>query len=217
MTQADVRKGVGFLSLALPVVLVVGKMLLDGGGIQGSVSAYYYTVMRDYFVGTQCAIAVLLAYYRSERGDSYLSNGVAVCAVGIALLPTAQPGVAHTSVQSIVGAAHFTCATLFFLGMAYFSFFLFTRTEPRTDPEGLPTAQKLQRNLVYRICGITIVACLALVVVTNIVLSNQVREEIHPTFWLESVAVWAIAASWLTKGESFAFLQDRTATPGLGS
>jgi hypothetical protein len=204
MTQAGVRKGIGLLSLALPVVLVLGKMLLDGGGIQGSISAYYYSVMRDYFVGTQCAIAVLLAYYRYEPEDSYVGKAVAGFAVGIALLPTSQPGVQHTTVQTVLGNVHLTCATLFFLGMAYFSFFLFTRT----DPQRLPTAQKRRRNLVYRVCGITIVACLALVVVTNLVLSDQVREAIHPTFWLESVAVWAIAASWLTKGELFTFLQD---------
>jgi hypothetical protein len=205
MSHLGVRRGVGFLSLALPVVLVLGKIWLDGGGIQTSISGYYYTVMRDYFVGTQCAIAVLLLSYGYERTDSYLGNAVAAFAVGIALLPTSRPGIHHTTAETIVGQVHLACATLFFLGMAYFSFFLFTRA----DTHRATTPQKRQRNVVYRVCGITIVACLALVPVTNLVLTSQLRDQVHPLFWLESVAVWAIAVSWLTKGELFVFLQDR--------
>jgi hypothetical protein len=190
------RRGIGLLSLALPIVLVLGKLWLDGGGIQGSISAYYYTVMGDYFVGTQCAIAILLACYRYERIDTYLGSAVALFAVGIALLPTTQPGVSHSRAQTIVGQVHFTCATLFFLGMAYFSFFLFTRS----DPQEAPSAQSRRRNVIYRACGITIVACLALILVTNLAFSETLRDKLHPLFWLETIAVWAIALSWLTKG-----------------
>src|SRR5664280_3235431 len=50
-----VRRGIGFLSLVLPIVLILGNRWLDGGGIRGSISDYYFTVMRDYFVGTMCA------------------------------------------------------------------------------------------------------------------------------------------------------------------
>jgi hypothetical protein len=87
--------------------------------------------------------------------------------------------------------------------MAYFSLFQFTRTEPGL----IPTAQKRQRNAVCRVCGIAIVACLALVVVTNLVFTNHVRDQVHPVFWLESIAVWAFSVSWLVKGE-FLFLRD---------
>jgi hypothetical protein len=198
-----VRRGIGFLSLVLPTVLILGNRWWDGGGIRGSISDYYFTVMRDYFVGTMCAMGVLLVSYRYRRQDNYLSNAVAVFAIGVALFPTTARSTNPTAAQTLVGYVHLACATLFFLGMAYFSLFQFTRTEPGL----IPTAQKRQRNAVCRVCGIAIVACLALVVVTNLVFTNHVRDQVHPVFWLESIAVWAFSVSWLVKGE-FLFLRD---------
>jgi hypothetical protein len=203
LSYLGLRRGVGLLSLALPVVLVVGAVWLDGGGPRDSVSAYYFTVMRDYFVGTNCAMAVFLLCYRYGRVDSHLSNAVALFAVGLALLPTTEPGTSHTTTQGVIGLVHFLCATMYFLLQACFSFFLF----PRTDPGHDPTPQKRRRNVLYRTSGIVIVTCLALVAATNLALSPQVRHETHSLLWLESIAIWSIAASWLVKGELF--LKDR--------
>ena len=114
-----------------------------------------------------------------------------------------------TAVQTLVGYVHLACATLFFLGMAYFSLFLFTRT----DLGLILTAKKRQRDAVDRVCGIVIVACLVLVVVTNSVFTNHVRDQVHPVFWLEPIAVWAFSVSWLVKGE-FLFLRDWPAGRG---
>jgi hypothetical protein len=197
------RRGIGFLSLALPIVLILGNRWLDGGGLRGSISDYYFTVMRDYFVGTMCALGVLLVSYRYRREDNYLSNAVAVFAIGVALFPTAPSGANPTAAQTLVGYVHLACATLFFLGMACFSLFLF----PRTETGLIPTPQKRQRNAVYRVCGIAIVGCLVLVVVTNVVFTSNLRDQVHPVFWLESIAVWAFSVSWLVKGE-FLFLKD---------
>jgi hypothetical protein len=204
LSYLGVRRGVGLLSLALPVVLVVGTIWLDGGGPRDSLSAYYFTVMRDYFVGTNCAMAALLVCYRYQRADSHLSTAAALFAVGLALLPTTEPGTSQTTTQMVIASVHFLCATMYFLLQAYFSFFLFTRS----DPSHAPTPQKRRRNILYRVCGIVIVTCLALVAVTNLVLSQQVRHEVHSLLWLESVALWAIAVSWLVKGEVL-LLKDR--------
>jgi len=62
---------------------------------------------------------------------------------------------------------------------------------------------------VYRVCGLVIVACLVLAVVTNFVFPDHLKEELHPLFWLESIAVWAFSVSWLIKGE-FLFLRDNS-------
>src|SRR5712671_5197551 len=83
------RKAVGIIGIALPFVLAFGKILLDGPGIQSSVSAYYYTGMRDVFVGSLCAIAVFLMSYRGyERKDDIAGDLACVFALGVALLPT---------------------------------------------------------------------------------------------------------------------------------
>jgi hypothetical protein len=206
MSHLGVRKGIGFLGLALPIVLILGKLLLGGGGMQGSISSYYYTVMRDYFVGTTCAMAVFFVAYRYRRQDNYLSNALALFSAGIALFPTTRAGVRSTTGQAVAGNIHLACATLFFLCLAYFSFFVFTRS----DPQLRPTPQKRRRNVVYRVCGVAIVGCLALVVVTDLSFTEQVKDVLHPLFWLESIAVWAFSVSWLIKGE-FLFLKDQPA------
>lgn len=207
LSYLGVRRGVGFLSLALPVVLIIGKLWLDGGRIEDSISAYYYTVMRDYFVGSNCAVAVFLLCHRYRPADNYLSTAAAISLVGLSLLPTTQAGTSPTSTQMAVGTVHFLCATLYFFLQAYFAFFLFTRT----DPDLAPTRQKRLRNILYRSCGLVIVACLGLIVATNLLLSDQIRHELSSLFWLESIATWAIATAWLVKGG--VFLQDEPRSP----
>jgi hypothetical protein len=203
--SVSLRRGVGFLGLALPMVLVLGKIWLDGGGVLGSISSYYYTAMRDYFVGTMCAMAVVLVLYRYRREDGYLSDALAVFALGVALFPTSPAGDHLTTEQMVVGYVHLTCAGLFFLCMAYFLLALFTRTDPRVTP----TRQKRQRNLVYRVCGIAIVTCLVAMVATDFALPPHVKNEIHPLLWLETIAIWAFSLSWLVKGQ-FLVLKDKT-------
>ena len=83
-----------------------------------------------------------------------------------------------------------------FLTLAYFCLALFTQTA------GNPTPQKLQRNIVYRICGYAILACILLIAVVNFLLTvNSPVQMLHPVFWLESTAVIAFGVAWLTKGE----------------
>jgi hypothetical protein len=54
------RVAIGALGIALPVVLVLGEPLLfDGQPFpRGSLSAYYYSGVREVFVGALCAIGV---------------------------------------------------------------------------------------------------------------------------------------------------------------
>ncbi|HET8922593.1 MAG TPA: hypothetical protein VFN26_06305 [Candidatus Acidoferrum sp.] len=79
------RKAVGIIGVALPFALAFGKMLLQGSGLQPSISAYYYTDMRNVFVGSLCAIGVFLL---SCKGYDWRDEaaGIAACvfAVGVA-------------------------------------------------------------------------------------------------------------------------------------
>ena len=196
------RKAVGVIGIALPFVLAIGKSLLEGSGIEGSVSSYYHTVMRDVFVGSVCAIAVFLMSYRGyERKDNIASNLASVSALGIALFPTTRD-FNPTPIATTIGYLHFFFAACFFLLMAYFSLVLFRKTDP-TRP---PTRQKLQRNRVYTLCGYTILVCIALIAVLAFVESDALVKRIRPIFWLESAAIVAFCVSWLTKGE--AILKD---------
>lgn len=192
------RKAIGYLGTLLPVLLAIGAVLLFRTGLQSSVSSYYYTGMRDVFVGTLFAIGFFLFSYKGYgRPDNLAGNVGWVSAVGAALFPTA-PDEAES--LGFSGIAHFVFAAVFLLTLIYFSLFLFTKT----DPDKPPTRRKLQRNMVYKVSGYVMSLCIVLIVV-YFLLPDQTAaplERLHPVFWLEAVAVVAFGISWLTKGEA---------------
>lgn len=202
ISYLGLRKAIGIIGTALPFVLAFGNILLEGPGIESSISAYYYTAMRDVFVGSLCAIAVFLMSYKGyERKDDIAGDFAFIFAIGVALFPT-TPDENPTSRDRLIGALHLLFAALFLLTLAYFSLALFRKT----DPNKKPTRRKLQRNVVYTICGYTILASLALIVVIKLMLGDTPLKHLDPVFWLESVTVVAFGVSWLTKGE--AILKD---------
>src|SRR5262245_37520720 len=69
-----IRAILGFLGIALPLIFIIGEayFLRAGVHVRGSISAYYHTPMRDFFVGGLCVIGFLLATYmlgQSKRTD----------------------------------------------------------------------------------------------------------------------------------------------------
>lgn len=198
ISYLGLRKAIGVLGTALPFVLVLGNWVLGGHGVQPSISTYYYTGMRNVFVGILCAIGVFLMSYRGyERADDIAGDLGCAFAVGVALFPTTPPGTSG-GLAAAIGAIHLTCAAAFFLVLAYFCLVLFVKT--RAD--GVMTERKKQRNLVYRVCGWTILACVALVAIYFALLTHTPLRQLNPVLWLESAAVIAFGISWLTKGEA---------------
>jgi hypothetical protein len=175
--------------------------------LQGSISAYYYTSSRNYFVGSLCALAVFFLSYEYRhlnefRADNYLSNLASIAALGVAFLPTTRGGVASTGPEKAVGILHYGCAVTLFAILAAFCLFLFTRSQ------GGATAQKVVRNRLYRSCGGVIVGCLVLCAIALWTTPDGWRA----LFWLESIMVWAFALSWLVKGEFRGILADQPVT-----
>jgi hypothetical protein len=212
ISYLGLRKAIGILGVALPFVLAFGQILLRALGIQSSlhspiiensVSSYYYTDMRNIFVGSMCAIGVFLMSYRGyDRRDARAGRFAFVCAIGVALFPT-SPLPDATPDQRVIGGVHLTFAALLFLTLAYVSLMLFTET----DPNKAPTPQKLKRNVVYQISGYIMLACIALIVVAALPPIKAMVEQFSPRFWLEAIAIVAFGVSWLTKGE--AILKDQ--------
>lgn len=141
LSYLGLRKAIGIIGIALPFVLVCGKLLLQGPGIQSSISHYYYTVMRDVFVGSLCAIAVFLMSYRGYGSTDNLAGKLAcLFAVGVALFPI-TPEYNPTTHDKLIGFVHMFCAGAFFLTLAFFSLVLFRKTEPEIPDEAQVTAQ----------------------------------------------------------------------------
>lgn len=202
LSYLGLRKAIGIIGILLPFVLAFGKILLESPGIQSSISAYYYTVMGDVFVGSLCAVGVFLMSYRGyDRQDDIAGDSACVFALGVALFPTA-PEMDATSKQELIGALHLFSAAGFFLTLAFFSLCLFRRT----NPDKPPTSMKLWRNRVYTACGYIILTCVVLVGIASFLSSDSPIKRLDPVFWLEATAIVAFGVSWFTKGE--AILKD---------
>jgi hypothetical protein len=186
ISYLNLRKAVGIIGMCLPFVLPAGKVLLQDPGIEGSISAYYYTVMGSVFVGSLCAIGVFLLSYRYEKWDIIASIIAGIGAIGVALFPTA-PEVDPTATQKAIGIVHGVFTGLFFVTLACMSIFLFTKTNPyraveprkpmdylpmfvmtRTKP-GLPlNPRKKWRNIIYRVCGYIMLLCIIGIAIVGI-------------------------------------------------
>ena len=184
------RKVVGWIGILLPFILMFGVFLIFKGEIiQESISHYYHTGMGDIFVGALCAVALFMFFYSGhDKWDDWTGNVAGFFAIGVALFPTTEVGS-----SDLTGAIHFTCAALFFLTLAIFSLFLFTRRGSN------PTRQKLTRNKIYIICGLIMIACLvAIAIYMNFIHKNSSGSGF--VFWAETIALVAFGISWLTKG-----------------
>lgn len=131
------RKAVGWIGILLPFLLMFSYFLIFKGDIPlFDISMYYYTGMRDVFVGAMCAIGLFLFFYRGyDKWDDWAGNIAGFCAFCIAWFPTTKIG--H---QNLSGKIHFIAAAVLFVVLACFSLLLFTRKGPKSTP------QKLQRN-----------------------------------------------------------------------
>jgi hypothetical protein len=184
------RNAVGWIGILLPFVLIIGMLLIfNGETIQKTISQYYYTGMRDVFVGALCAIALFMFFYKGySKWDNWAGNLAGLFAIGIAWFPTSP-----TEPQNFIGAIHFVCASIFFHIRAGFSILIFTKKGPN------PTQQRLKRNIIYVICGLAIIVCMiAIVIYFNFF--HYPASGSHFVFWAETVALIAFGVSWLTKG-----------------
>jgi len=200
------RRAIGVLGIALPIIMVAGVALLsDCKLFQPSISDYFYTKMNTAFVGILCAVGLFLFCYKGyDRVDKIVSRLACLFALGVAFFPTYGPDVAvgcnylHRNSTNLSTTLHDVFASSFFLTLAYFSLFLFTKTS------GEVTEEKRKRNRIYRICGYTIAISILLCFVYLVLLPGKLRQSlnhIRPIFILETLALWAFGISWLVKGE----------------
>ncbi len=193
------QKAVGLIAVTLPFAVAIGHEVLPGrGGMKGSISAYYYTHMGNYFVGSLFALGVFFLSYNYKplpgyRVDYVLSNVASAMAIGVALFPTSSDGAKAHGGAAVVAAVHLVFAGILFALLGVFSYFLFTKSG-----DAPKTPRKIVRNRVYRTCGITIFASLVVIAITEIV---KPPRGWHALFWLESLSVVAFGVSWLVKGE----------------
>jgi MFS family permease len=213
LSYYTMRRMVGLIALALPFALAAGSILialLASGHLphpllERSISDYYYSSMRDYYVGSLSAIAAFLACSRGyDLRDEITGYLAAAFVLGVACCPSFNPhGVRYTHLDFIFGVAHTAFAALTYLMLAYICIFLFRKSSPQKPL----THRKRDRNRIYVVCGLIMVACMIAIVGLTIQTVVERRHPSHWLFWCEALANCALGVAWLTKGE--AFMRDK--------
>jgi len=200
-SHMNLRRVIGWMGLLLPIILLMGSPSQVAHTPLDSISDYHDEGwLGVVFAGTLWAIGTSLIAYRGYDIRDHLAGVFAgSCALLITLCPHDVPG--------IISATHFSAAVAFFLTLAFFAIYLFTRTAPAGTPNPpSATGDKLLRHRVYRGCGITILIALLAAGIPKGLAAAGVAVSSFFTgqwlFWMESLAVWAFAISWMIKGEA---------------
>ena len=222
------RLGVGALGVVLPLILIsVDRLVFDGYPfIRGSMSAYYYSGMREFFVGAIFGTgAFLLLYKVSEVSlDNTASIVAGVCAWLIAMCPTGRPSIdAHSKpprpplnpLQDLIGETwvtriHYTASAGFIicLGIVTILFGIREGKLPRVPGKHSPAGWRAFHYTCAMFMGIGA----AWIAITSATHSGPRWS----TLLGEWICTWAWELSWLLKGADWDTLFGRP-VPGRRS
>lgn len=205
-TYRRLRKSIGYLGAGLPFVLITCTQIpVFETTVQGSISHFYYTNLREIFTGTLCAVGLFLILYKGHtnkhllKNDRLLTNIAGMMAFGIAFFPT-NPNVPGLKIYSLIpnelswlGYLHIAFAAVFFLILANISINVFTIGQNR-DAE-IPISVYNENNI-YRICGYLILLFIVLMPICDY-LQFQ-----FTTLIFEAGSLLAFGISWLIKGRA---------------
>jgi hypothetical protein len=204
VSYLTLRQMIGWAGLLMPIAVRLGSLYFQHIFSTESISAYYYTGMRDVCVATLVLGGALLACYRSPaRQDSVVATIAGIAAIGIALFPMkpefaqeildayAKTGTPECYIIRGILGYHFLFVGTFFLLTFYLVSFRFSAFTPNP-----PTSQKLARNRIYRICGVAMLVAFVWIAIL------WLRHNGESIFWPETLAVVSFSAAWLVKGQT---------------
>lgn len=235
ISYLTLRRLVGLIAVLLPPILLTSSWLssrkLDiyvssttvvASKLPPSVSGYYYTGMRNFLVGSLCALGVFLVGYNGyDNIDRWATNLAGILAICVAFFPTTPSVKNPSSSQHAIGLVHIASASLLFILLAFMAL-RFAKTWPGDRPKtllgrilaGLGFAnawpdgpgkarmrRKKRRNVAYRICALLILLSMGLALAGNY-LPVSVKEMAPTLFWFETIAILAFGVSWFVKGRS---------------
>lgn len=209
------RNLIGIAGLLLPIIIALFPARKSGFlNLEPSISDYYYTDRGDILVVTLCILGVFLFTYKGyRRTERVLTIIAGISAIGVAFVPTKETckNCEHSVHQLesgifkfLIGTEwHFIFAAAFLLSLAIISIYYFTRSNPDSISQKLVNGQgtqKAKRNRVYRICGFTMIASVCIIGLYFIV--DPDLNGFPVVYVFETIAVWAFALSWFTKGQT---------------
>lgn len=210
----SLRRCIGILGIMLPLVNIFGGWFISHAPVRVSLSAYYYTNMRDFFVGMLCVVALFLITYKGySRIDQIITSVTGAFGLGVAVFPCSneqfpfqKAGLFQLS-MNISDTIHLICAVAFLTLLALNLLFLFTMT----GPEKQMTKRKRWRNTIYIICGIIILVSISGAALCTLLINKELLEKYRVTLIFETFALISFGVSWLIKGQTL--LKDKIQQP----
>lgn len=199
----------GFLSLLLPVVVVLSGFLIFGS-VQDSLSDYSGIGSRAYSYMLLLVAWAFLKYKGYDIIDKIAGKLAGIFALGVVIFTNDAGGW-----QEVI---HFVSATGLFLVFSFFCLFLFTKTRESRPNDlwhtiisfrfGIIKSNKPEmhfkkkRNKVYVTCGLFMLLGMVVTVAYNLFWQHTVLAVIKPVLSIESLMIWAFGVAWFVKGET---------------
>lgn len=187
----------GWLGMLLPWIVVA---LI--GYFPDSISATWYTNACTVFMIILGSASILLISYKGyEKIDDIILTLSGIFGLGICLFPCAVSNATEKVGTFMINAGvsntlHMICALAFFGLLAYNSFFLFTKSM------GEMTKNKKIRNIIYRICGVGMLASFIIMAFPHFPCQAWITE---------AFALFFFGISFLTKADIYPWLFCDTA------
>ncbi len=191
------RATIGWLGMLLPWIVVI---LI--GYFPNSISATWYTnACTPFMIILGSASFLLISYKGYGLLDDIILTCSGIAGLGICLFPCSISPVAERVGtfmidSNVSNTIHFVCAIVFFGLLSYNSLFLFTKSN------GEMTKKKKIRNIIYRVCGIGMLASFLILLLPYFSIK---------VWLLETVALFFFGVSFLTKADIYPFLFCDTA------
>lgn len=197
------RMGIVVIAAALPAAMLFYSFVYHGGLQQGTISAFYGAydgAMRNWFVGSLCAIGAFLILYKGFTFKEGMALNVAgVAAILIAITPcdcwegsAVSPSVLHR-----------IFAVAFFATMAYVCLACARKTIDLLEKKD---RERFERA--YRRIGAALIVSPGIALILDVFL-DQIKNALQTThvnlfvFAFESVGVWVFAYYWYTKTQEY--------------
>lgn len=197
------RFWLGCLAMALPIIVSFLALIFNhipGHIIPDSISATYYydACITPFMIILGGSSIILMCYQGYDRLDDIVCTISGIMGLCICFFPCYNGNLQYVGTFQIPihlsNTLHSVAAAIFFILLAFNSFFLFTKGDSK------PTKNKIKRNFIYRVCGLGIIASILFIVLA-------LKKSIYGLTWISETAALAFfGISWLTKADIFPFL-----------
>lgn len=200
-TYRRLRRIIGLLGMALPIVLVLFSLApFFNTRIQPTISNYYYTRLREIFTGILCGVGLFMICYKGHnnpkiwKNDNFLTNFAGMMAFGVAFFPMAPPDPGQKIFTLVfsdtkwLGWLHYSFAGALFISFSILAINVFTIGQ--NDDPAIPR-HWLNENNIYRFCGYSILVFIGMIALGLFEYSTIV---------FEALSLFSFGMAWLIKG-----------------